>query len=95
MKIHVTFEAFPGILGADVTRLRSEVGQAMERIMQSGKMVDGGIFADLRGGYMIMEISSGGELQALLGGQILDNFKVCTHPIASFEELKALFARGG
>ena len=92
MRLMVLFTAFESIIGPEaVERLRAQVGEAMKRIGESGKLESGGIFADRRGGYMILNLKEAEEMNQLFRGDILDNFRIETHPFFSFERLKEFF----
>ena len=62
----------------------------MDKIMNSGKVKEHGIFSDERGGFFILEVGSSEELLKMLS-PILDAVKVKTHPIVSIQELPAVF----
>ncbi len=92
MKFLVTFAVFDTITrNEDVNRIREAVGKQMPHIQNSGKMVDGGMFGDQRGGYFIFDIDKAVDLYDLLGGAILDNCHIESHPLLSFEELGKFF----
>jgi hypothetical protein len=94
MKIMVLFTAFESIIGPEaIGRLRAQAGNAIGRIEKSGKLEAGGMFADRRGGYMLLNVSEGEELNELFGGDILDNFSIETHPVFTFEWLKNFFEK--
>ncbi len=62
----------------------------MDKIMNSGKVKDHGIFSDERGGFLVLELDSAEELLKMLS-PILDAIKVRTHPIVSIKEIPAVF----
>lgn len=94
MRFLVTVEAFDHIkTGPEEMRLREVAGAQLQHIADSGKMVEGGIFADARGGFIVVDVDTAAELQELLGPAFLVNCHVETHPILSFEELAAFFQR--
>lgn len=97
MKIMVLFTAFDTIVGPEaVNRLRKDVAEACKRITASGKLESGGVFADRRGGYMILNnIESAEEINELFQGEFLDNFHIETHPFFTFERLMEFFAKHG
>ncbi len=66
MQIFVSFEAFDTIIGKEVTRLRQEAGELMQRIMGSGKVTASGIFEGKRGGFYVLEVESAEELMDLI-----------------------------
>jgi len=62
----------------------------MDKIMNSGKVKDHGIFSDERGGFLVLEVDSSEELLTMFG-PILDALKVKTHPIVSIQEIPPVF----
>lgn len=94
MKLFVRFGVFDTITrDADVSHLRQVFGEQVQRIIASGKMEAGGIFADARAGYLILNIDSPEELMDLLGGAMIDHCRVETHPLMSFEKLAEFFQK--
>ncbi len=93
MQIFVSFEAFDTIIGKEVTRLRQEAGELMQRIMSSGNVTASGIFVDKRGGFFVLEVESAEELMDLLNPTMVDNFHITTHPLMSVEKLGELFQK--
>lgn len=92
MEMFVTFRAFESINEPKaVQHLREQVGERMQRLQKSGNMVDARIFADGRGGYMLLDVDDGAHLQELLGGEILDHFRVESHPTVTFEGITRFF----
>jgi len=92
MEVFVKFEVFDTIYDReDVLALRQAVGQNMQRFQQSGKVKEFRAFSDARGGFMLVDIDSGGELRELLGITMLDHFHIETHPVTTAEELAEFF----
>lgn len=91
MRFHVTITSFEGITGdAEVQALRHMIGSKIQQIQQSGKLVDGGSFADRRSGYFVLDVGSATELFTLLV-PLHDFCHIETHPVVSFETLGAFF----
>ncbi len=91
MRFHVTVVSFDSITGkAEVEALQQTVGQKIQEIQQSGKLVSGGAFVDARGGYFVVDVDSATELLKLLS-PLHDVCHIETHPIMSFEDLGAFF----
>ena len=59
--------------------------------MDSGKLELGWVATDARSPMFIFNVDSAAEVQNLLGSAFLDQFKMETHPIMSFEELAQFF----
>ena len=56
MQVFVKWEAFETITGDDeVQRLRAAVGKQVQHILKSGKSSAGGVFADGRAGFFVLE----------------------------------------
>ena len=94
MQIFVSFEAFDTIIGdAEESRLRIAAGAQFEKILASGKVEASGIFADRRGGFLLLNVDSGEELVDLLGRGLLENFHVESHPVVPFDKLQEYFEK--
>ncbi len=93
MQIFVSFEAFDTITGKEVTRLRQEAGELMQRIMGSGKVTASGIFEGKRGGFYVLEVESAEELMDLISPRMIDNFHITMHPLVSVEKLGEFFQK--
>ncbi len=63
----------------------------IQKLEKSGKLVEGGLLADDRGGFLLMESGSFTEQEALLDS-IFDpsRYQVESHPILPFKELATL-----
>ena len=91
MRFHVTVMSFEGITGdAEVEALQQLVGQKIQEIQQSGKLISGGSFVEARGGYFVLDIDSATELLKLLT-PLHDVTHIETHPVISFESLGTFF----
>ncbi len=92
MKFLIKFEVFDTITSnEDVNRIREAVGKQMQHIQSSGKLVDGAMFGDKRGGYFVFDIDKTFDLYDLLGGTLLDSCNIESHPLLSFEEMGKYF----
>ena len=88
MRFHITAKTFESIHRAeDVRKLRESVGKAYGRLKESGKMVDGGVLADQRAFYFVLNIENASDIHELLGPEVLDHCTVEAHPVASFDDL--------
>jgi hypothetical protein len=61
----------------------------MERVMKSGKVKYSGIYADVRGGFFVINLASPEELKLLIGAAG-DVINVKAHPIVPLETLAKL-----
>ncbi len=94
MRFLVKFEVFESITGdAEVKRIREAAGSQIQYAQDSGKVVEGGMFGNKRGGFLILDIDKSSDLYELLGGAILDNCHIESHPVLSFEELGEFFKK--
>ena len=94
MRFFVKFEVFESVIGDDeVKRAREILGRQIQKAQNSGKLVDGGMFGDKRGGFLVLDIDKSSDMYELLGGAILDNCHVESHPVLSFEELVEFFEK--
>ena len=94
MEVFVKWEVFDTIYDReDVLALRQAVGRELQRIQQSGKLKELRAFSDARGGFMLVDVDSAGELRELIGLTILDHFHTETHLVTTAEELAELFER--
>ena len=94
MKFFVKFTVYDSINTKEHIRtLRAGVGKKIEEFTNSDKFVDGAIFGGERGGYVIFEVERFADVYDLLGGDIIDQFKLEVHPLISFEELGEFFAK--
>lgn len=96
MRYFVKATAFDTVVrDDDIARTRHAFGAKVRQIKESGKMVEGGVLADGRGGVFIFDVDSHQELMGLLAPQLVDHFNVECHPLVSFEDLMDLFKRQG
>jgi len=92
MRFFITFEVFETLTNdADVKLVREAAGKQLQYIQSSGKLVEGGMFGDKRGGFLLVDLEKSSDLYDLLGGSLLDNCRVESHPVLSFEELAEFF----
>jgi hypothetical protein len=92
MRILITFEVFETVKGDDeVKRAREAVNMQLQQVQNSGKLVEGGMFGDRRGGFLLLDIDKTSDLYELLGSAILDNCRIESHPVLSFRELGEYF----
>ncbi len=84
--MHVVWRAFDSIHRVEaVTRLQSTVIAVTERFASSPRVRAHGLFADVRGGFALIEVRRAGELMELLAG-LSDVASVDAHPVADTGE---------
>jgi hypothetical protein len=94
MRFFVKFEVFETVTGdAEIKRIREAAGRQIQQVQNSGKLVEGGMFGDKRGGFLVLDIDKSSDLYELLGSAILDNCHIESHPVLSFEELGEFFKK--
>jgi hypothetical protein len=94
MRFFVKFEVFETLTGnTDVNRVREAAGRQIQHVQNSGKLVEGGMFGDKRGGFLVLDMDKASDMYDLLGGALLDNCHVESHPVLSFEELGEFFKK--
>jgi hypothetical protein len=90
MLFHVSTKAHDAVFLDDDKRVREAVGPHLQRLMQSGKVREAGIFSDTRGGFFLIDIDTPEELFELFG---YANFELEAHPVTSMEKIGELFQR--
>ena len=94
MRFLIKFEVFETVIGDDEVKLvREALGRQIQQAQNSGKLVEGGMFGDKRGGFLVVDLDKSPDFYELLGGAILDNCHVESHPVLSFEELGDFFKK--
>ncbi len=92
MRFLITMKAFESITREeDVAVTRYSFAKQVTKLRDAGKLADGGIFADGRAGFLLVDVDSPNEMMHMLGGRILDHFRVESHPVVPFDELFELF----
>lgn len=82
MLFHVTWRAFASIHRLDEVRhLQATAIAVMERVAQSPHTRAHGIFADVRGGFALVEVARPRELMELFAG-LRDLAEMEVHPVA-------------
>jgi hypothetical protein len=90
---HVSTKAHDAVFLDDDKRVREAVGPHLQRVMQSGKVREAGIFSDTRGGFFLVDIDTPEELFELFGPEVYANFQMEAHPVTSMEKIGELFQR--
>ncbi len=92
MRLYVGFTVFQTIVDpADIGRIRAKFGEKLQEMQQAGQLETGGIFADNRQGFVVLNVASEEEAFMLLG-ELADFLVMETHPLVSFETLGKYFA---
>lgn len=91
MKFLVTFTVRNIFNLTEILVVQRRFGDQLQKILQSGKVKDGGILVGDRGGYLVLESDSAEQIEGWLAG-IVDIAKFDVTPVVSFDILPKLFA---
>ena len=93
MRIFAKYELQETITDREkVMEVRQVDGRQLQQIMQSGKVRADGVFADGRGGFLVLEVDSAEELFDMFA-TIVDYIRIETRPLTSVEKLQEFFER--
>ncbi len=93
MQVFVKYEAEKSITDREkVMEVRQVGGRQLQQIMESGKVVANGVFADTRGGFLVLDVDSSEEIFDLFA-PALDYIRLETHPLTTVEKLQEFFER--
>ena len=91
MRVIGNFQVYPSITDKDaIPRLRQLAGEMVHRFMDSGKVESAGIIPGKRGGFIVLEVDSTGELLDLVG-DAHEVFEVSFDPTVPMEALGEFF----
>lgn len=90
MKFHVTFTVRDIFSQAEIGTAQKRIGEAVQRIMQTGKVKDSGVMIGDRMGYFIIEANSAEEIFNWFA-PLYDVAKPDIQPVVSFDILPKLF----
>src|SRR5829696_5443069 len=93
MLFHVSARTHDAVVLDDDKRVREAVGPHLERVMNSGKVREAGIFSDTRGGFFLVDIDTPEELFELFGPEVHGNLELEAHPLNSIEKIGGIFQR--
>ncbi len=75
-------------------RAKQIVVEKIQKLTNSGKLIEGGNFVDARAGFWLLDVASAPELWELLY-PLHKCYHIETHPIQSWEELGKGFEKFG
>jgi len=91
MRLYVGFTVYHTIVDpADISRMRTKFGEKLQAIQRAGQLETGGICADNRQGFLVLNVGSEDEAFIALG-ELADFLVMETHPLISFETLGKYF----
>ena len=91
MLFHVAIEVHDAIVLDADKRLREVLGPQLQKVMESGKAQESGLFAGKRGGFFLLNIDDPAELYEMLGPEIYGTCRVEAQPITPIEKAGELF----
>lgn len=92
MQLFVKIKVFDSIVrDEDVMAARQAFSRAWHKLLDSGKVVSSGVFADSRGGYMVVDVDKAEEFWSLPGPGILDYVSMETHPVTPADRFLQMF----
>lgn len=92
MQLIVTFKALDTYDNSrGVPPRQSAVGSMLQEALGGGRIVAGGCFADLPGGFFVVEVESADELAETLGQDLLDGCHVEINRVTALEKVAAHF----
>ncbi len=86
MQMHVTVEVKDNLVGDIMPKVIEASGKVIPSILNSGKVVCSGLFADKRGGFFVVDIEDAEEINRLFG-QGLDIWNIESRPVVPFEKI--------
>ncbi len=93
MQLFVELEVFDTVINdEDVMHVRERFGKQLQKIMDSGKMIANGFFAERRAGYLVLNVDNAEEVVELLGIMI-EYFHIKVHPVLPMEKVPELFSK--
>jgi hypothetical protein len=77
----------------DDKRVREALGPQLQRVMQSGKVREGGVLGGKRGGFFLVDIDAPEEIYELFGAEMFANGKMEAYPVTPLDKIAELFQR--
>ncbi len=90
MRFHVEIIARDNFEPMNAVPIQKMVFQQLSMLVESGKVKQYGIYADERGGFMILEVDTPEELEEIMA-PFSDPMKITTHPYVFLPTVKAFF----
>lgn len=91
MQVFVKVRGFDTFSSEENEHLKKIFASQLQYVLNSGKVVQSGIFADSIGGFFILEIESTNELPDLISSSMLHNMHVEIHPVMAIEKFSEVF----
>ena len=94
MLFHVTWEVFEGVVLPEVRTVRNEwTGPQMQKVMESGKVREAGLFSGKRGGFFLVDIDAPEDLYKLFGPEFYDVGRIDAQPVTPIETAGEIFGQ--
>ncbi|HTY47393.1 MAG TPA: DUF3303 family protein [Methanomassiliicoccales archaeon] len=90
MRFHVEIIARENFEPMNAVPIQKMVFEQLNMLVESGKVKQYGIYADERGGFMIIEVDTPEELEEMLG-PFFEPLKITAHPFVFLPTVKAFF----
>ena len=87
MRFLIVIRLFDTITSAEIVRIQQEMGEQLQYMLGTGKVVANGTFVDARVDFFVVDSDEEEDFFDLLGTAIFDNFLVETHPVVPFEKV--------
>ena len=81
MRFHITIEVRDTIVLDDNKRMREFLGPHFQRMMESGKVQESGLWCGKRANFFIVDVDNPEELLELLVPEIYANFETDVQPV--------------
>ncbi len=93
MQVFVGYKVKDTIVDREqVMMIRQVAGSSLQQIFESGKLVANGVFADTRGGFVVLDVDSSDEVFDLFA-PALDFLNLEVHPVITVDKLQEFFER--
>lgn len=87
MQVFVKMQVFETFNDDNEEHIKKVFGNQLQSILNSGKVMHSGIFADNFGCFFLLDINSTDELSKLLGPSVLYDMHLEIHPIMPLDKL--------
>jgi hypothetical protein len=93
MQVFVKYEVQDTVADRkEIMHIRQIIGRQLQQIFESSKVQANGVFADVRGGFFVLDVDSSEEIFVMLAPG-LDYVRLEIHPLTSVEKLREFFER--
>ena len=93
MQFHVTIRVYDAVVLEQDRTLRQVLGPRLRHVMESGKVQAGGLLADRRGAFFLLDIDAPEEFYDLFGPEVYGTCAIEAQPVVPVEKAGELFQR--